>query len=42
MSEVIPKVKKAAMLPNNFIMLDFDNGERRYLHLTIFNNTKMP
>lgn len=31
MSEVIPKVKKAAMLPNNFIMLDFDNGERRYL-----------
>lgn len=27
----MPKVKKAAMLPNNFIMLDFDNGERRYL-----------
>ncbi|GAX48424.1 hypothetical protein [Pseudolactococcus reticulitermitis] len=31
MSEETPKVKKAAMLPNNFIMLDFDNGERRYL-----------
>ena len=31
MSETMPKVKKAAMLPNNFIMLDFDNGERRYL-----------
>ena len=31
MNEAIPKVKKAAMLPNNFIMLDFDNGERRYL-----------
>ena len=31
MSDVMPKVKKAAMLPNNFIMLDFDNGERRYL-----------
>jgi hypothetical protein len=31
MNEEIPKVKKAAMLPNNFIMLDFDNGQRRYL-----------
>ena len=31
MNETMPKVKKAAMLPNNFIMLDFDNGERRYL-----------
>lgn len=42
MSEVIPKVKKAAMLPNNFIMLDFDNGSVVTCHLTIFNNTKMP
>ena len=31
MSDVIPKVKNAEMLPNNFIMLDFDNGDRRYL-----------
>ncbi|GAB2023496.1 hypothetical protein RyT2_25730 [Pseudolactococcus yaeyamensis] len=31
MSEEIPKVKKAAMLPNNFMMLDFENGDRRYL-----------
>lgn len=31
MNETMPKVKKAAMLPNNFIMLDFDNGDRRYL-----------
>lgn len=31
MREEIPKVKKAAMLPNNLIMLDFDNGMRRYL-----------
>ena len=31
MSDVIPKVKNAEMLPNNFIILDFDNGDRRYL-----------
>lgn len=26
-----PKVIKAAMLPNNLMVLNFDNGERRYL-----------
>ncbi|GFH42552.1 hypothetical protein Hs30E_11030 [Lactococcus hodotermopsidis] len=31
MNNEIPKVIKAASLPNNLLMLDFDNGERRYL-----------
>ncbi|GAB2022784.1 hypothetical protein RyT2_18580 [Pseudolactococcus yaeyamensis] len=31
MTHEIPKITKAASLPNNLIMLDFDNGARRYL-----------
>ena len=42
MSDVIPKVKNAEMLPNNFIMLDLIMAIGVTCPLILYSSTKMP